>query len=198
MKAVMLEVPEQILDERRKWGADPWDELWDGVLHLVPLPAIEHQELEAALMTWLRTHWEKASGGKVYHQVAVALPGTVWTENYRLPDVVLLAPSRLQIVRRTHLEGAPTVAVEIRSPGDESYEKLTFYAQVGVQEVWIIDRDTKMPQLYVLAGEGYHEQEVTADQWIRSQATDIELRAAASSKLGVRLAGNPSNAAELP
>lgn len=198
MKAVMLEVPEHILDERRKWGADRWDELWEGVLHMVPLPTIVHQDLEAAFETWLRRHWEKAVGGKVYHQVAVALPGTVWTENYRLPDLVLLAPARLQVVRRTHLEGAPTVAVEIRSPGDESYEKLPFYAQVGVPEVWIIDRDTKTPQLFVLAGGEYLEQKPTADQWNRSQAIGIELRTAATSKLGIRLAGDPSTAAELP
>lgn len=198
MKAVMLEVPEHILDERRKWGGDRWDELWGGVLHMVPPPTLEHQELEGALVTWLRTHWEKASGGKVYHQVAVALPDTVWTENYRLPDLVLLAPAQLHIVRRTHLEGAPTVAVEIRSPGDESYEKLPFYAQVGISEVWFIDRDTKVPQLFVLAGGEYQEQKPTSDLWCQSQATGIELRATASCKVAIRLAADPSSAADLP
>ena len=47
------------------------------------------------------------------------------------------------------------MVVEIRSPGDETMEKLPFYAQLGVPEVWIIDRDTKVPELYVLRAGRY-------------------------------------------
>jgi hypothetical protein len=47
------------------------------------------------------------------------------------------------------------VVVEIRSPNDESEDKLPFFAQIGVLEVWIIDRDTKDIDLYVLTGDSY-------------------------------------------
>ena len=36
MRAVLLEVPEAMLDERRRLGHDGRDEMWDGVLHMVP------------------------------------------------------------------------------------------------------------------------------------------------------------------
>ena len=31
----MLDVPQALLDERRARGADRWDEMWDGELHMV-------------------------------------------------------------------------------------------------------------------------------------------------------------------
>lgn len=38
---------------------------------------------------------------------------------------------------------AGLLAVEIRSPGDESVDKLRFYERVGLLELVMIDRDTK-------------------------------------------------------
>ena len=38
MKAVIPEVPEYMLWERRRTGADRWDEMWEGVLHMAPAP----------------------------------------------------------------------------------------------------------------------------------------------------------------
>jgi len=36
MKAVIAEVPEDILQQRKRTGADRWDEVWEGVLHMAP------------------------------------------------------------------------------------------------------------------------------------------------------------------
>lgn len=55
MRGVMLEVPEHILEERRISGADQWDEVWEGVLHMVPPPNVEHQDCEGQIETWLRS-----------------------------------------------------------------------------------------------------------------------------------------------
>jgi Uma2 family endonuclease len=60
----------------------------------------------------------------------VAPPGG-WPDNHRIPDLVLLTPARFAIDRNEYFEGAPDVVVEIRSPGDESYEKRDFYAALG-------------------------------------------------------------------
>ena len=43
MRAVLVDVPESLLEERRKAGADVWDEVWEGVLHMVPAPSGRHQ-----------------------------------------------------------------------------------------------------------------------------------------------------------
>ena len=50
MRAVMLEVPPRLPEERRRRGADRWDELWDGELHMVPPPGERHQALGARLL----------------------------------------------------------------------------------------------------------------------------------------------------
>ena len=38
-----------VLEDRRKRGADRWDEMWDGVLHMVPPPGSAHQSLTSFL-----------------------------------------------------------------------------------------------------------------------------------------------------
>jgi hypothetical protein len=41
VRVVFLEPPQEaldLLDRRRRWGADRWDEMWNGVLHVDPLP----------------------------------------------------------------------------------------------------------------------------------------------------------------
>ena len=49
VKAVLVEVPATLVEERRRTGADRWDELWEGELHMVPPPSGPHQRLGMAL-----------------------------------------------------------------------------------------------------------------------------------------------------
>jgi len=51
MKVVMAQAPESLLDQRRRTGADRWDEIWDGVLHMPPMPNREHQDLEGTMVS---------------------------------------------------------------------------------------------------------------------------------------------------
>lgn len=44
--------------------------------------------------------------------------------------------------------------VELRSPGDESYAKLPFYAARGITEVLIVHQDRRF-ELYRLGDDGY-------------------------------------------
>ena len=45
MKAVIPNVPEPLLDWRKRTGAERWDEMWEGVLHMRPTPNRDHQDL---------------------------------------------------------------------------------------------------------------------------------------------------------
>jgi hypothetical protein len=45
MRAVLLEVPEAMLAERRRLELDGRDEVWNGVLHMVPPSGGPHQRL---------------------------------------------------------------------------------------------------------------------------------------------------------
>jgi Uma2 family endonuclease len=193
----MSEVPPDILAWRKRTGADQWDEMWEGVLHMAPSPNREHQDLEGAMETYLRLRWARPRGCRVYHQINLAPPGG-WSHNYRIPDLVLLTPARFAIDRNEYFEGAPDVVVEIHSPGDESYDKLEFYAALGVPEVWIIHRDSKKPEIYTLQTRHYEQRGPDRDGWVLSPVTGIELCPGKPGKLAIRLAGDENSREDVP
>lgn len=197
MRAVIPEVSEEVLAWRKHTGADRWDEMWEGVLHMPPAPNPEHQDFEWQLETWLRHHFARPSRSRVYHNVNVAAPDG-WPHNYRIPDLILLTRERFGIRRREYFEGGPDVVVEIRSPGDETREKMSFYAHIGVPEVWIIDRDTRTPEIHRLtAGEDQQEPAAT-DGWMRSPGTGIWLRAEQDEKLAIQMGDDAATRSVLP
>ena len=70
--------------------------------------------------------------------------------NYRIPDGVLSHDQVSELDDPQYISGPPPlVCIEFRSPNDENYEKLPFYAELGLPEIWIIDRDTKNPEVYL-------------------------------------------------
>lgn len=197
MKAILSPIPPDVLYWHKKSGADRWDEMWEGVLHMGAMPNREHQDLQWAVETFLRLRWAEPRGYKVHHDVNLASPKG-WPNNYRIPDLVLLLPERFGIDRNEYFEGAPSVVVEIQSPDDESEEKLPFYASLGVPEVWMIHRDTKEPRVLVLRGGLYEKRPAGPGGWVLSEETGIELRQAKAGKLQMRLKGDDSSLQEMP
>ena len=63
MKLVASMVPPGLLEWRHRIGADGHDEMWEGVLHMNPVPSGKHQDLVIELVTWLRslgsTEWRQ-------------------------------------------------------------------------------------------------------------------------------------------
>ncbi len=196
MRAVMLDVHAEFLEERRRWGADRWDEMWDGVLHMAPAPNIEHQGFEDQLLTWFYTHWRKLPGRRVYSGINVA-PRGGWPKNYRIPDLVLLDADCPAKNRGAYLEGPPTVAIEVHSPGDEAYEKLPFYAKLGVPEVWIIHRDSRAVEIHALRRGDYQRLAPAADGWLQS-GVGVQLRTKRGRKLAIQMAGEQETLRLLP
>jgi hypothetical protein len=79
-----------------------------------------------------------------------------------------------------------------RSPDDESEDKLPFYVLLGILEVWIIDRDTKSMDLYVLAGDSYVQHPARDGGWYISPFTGIEMRVGRPGKLAIRMGADDS------
>jgi hypothetical protein len=69
----MLEAPQALLDERRRLGLDRRDEMWDGVLHVVPPPKDAHQSLGAEF--FLDRVWE---AGQRSHSARAAMRTVAW------------------------------------------------------------------------------------------------------------------------
>lgn len=197
MKAVMPSVPPDILAWRKQTGADQWDEMWEGVLHMVPAPNRGHRDFEWALETWLRTHWAPRCSGSVYHQINVARPGC-WSRDFRVPDIVLLSPERSSIDRNDYFDGGPDVVVEIRSPHEEAYEKLPFYAEIGVRETWIIDCDSKSCEIFATRNGRPEKQTPDADGWWRSAFAGVTMRPTSEGKLEIAIHGEAGTREVVP
>jgi Uma2 family endonuclease len=136
----MLDVPESLLDERRRLGLDVFDEVWEGVLHMVPPPSGEHQRLGSKLVAVLLAAAERRRLVASHETGLFAA-----ADDYRVPDIVVARPANC-----THrgVDETAELVVELRSPGDESDEKLPWYAARGVAEVLIVDPATRRFELY--------------------------------------------------
>lgn len=197
MRALFLDVPEAVLEERRRTGIDRWDEMWDGVLHMAPAPLYEHQRVLNELQVFL-TLAVRDGRGIVVPQVNVFGASTPEL-NYRIPDLTFVSAGREQVIARDGIRGGPDAVVEVRSPGDESYDKLPFFASLRVREVIIIDRDTKVPEVFRLEDSRYAQVPAGDDGWIESFVLGVRFRPTAADppRLVVEDLSRPSHRAEI-
>lgn len=145
----LTDVDPELLAFREERGLDRFDEVWDGVLHMVPPPHDEHVQIGVRLIAFLFPLTE-AAGLLLGYEEGLIPPEEPGWNNYRVPDLMVFRPAI-----RTHrgAEGAADLVIEIRSPGDESFEKLPFYEHLGTREALIIDRRTKAIRRWAHDGE---------------------------------------------
>jgi Uma2 family endonuclease len=149
MRAVWLDVPHDFLEERRRLGHDKLDELWDGVLHMVPPPSFSHSTVTTELIGALLPIAKRR--GLLARCDGTGLFDPTTDKSWRVPDLTIARPDQTS---DRGLEGAELV-VEVLSPNDESREKFPFYAKLGVREIWLIDPDTRLTEIYTRVAEGY-------------------------------------------
>jgi len=120
---------EALLERRRRAGVDRLDEVWQGVLHMVPGPSFEHGRVTQQLAELLGP-LASAAG-----LLAVGEFNLGESEHdFRVPDGGLHRPGAAGVWLST-----AAVVVEVLSPGDETWQKLPFYAEHDVDEVLIVD-----------------------------------------------------------
>lgn len=141
MRVVWLEPPEALLEERRRLGHDVRDEMWDGVLHVVPPPGGPHQGLSSEFFL--------VAGPVAKRRGLVPRMETGLfriAADHRVPDQLFCRPEHLS---DRGAEGADLV-VEVRSPDDDTYRKMPFYAALGVREVLVLHPAPRRAELYRL------------------------------------------------
>jgi Uma2 family endonuclease len=148
-----VERADELIRERKRIGADRYDEVWDGVYVMLSMPSLEHQELVSDLNTIFAAVVKQPGLGKVYPGVNVSDRGADWKSNYRVPDLAAVLNTCRAVRHRTHIQGGPDFLVEIESPGDDSEEKVPFYGQLGVRELLLIHRDKRTLRLLRLQGQ---------------------------------------------
>ena len=174
MRAVLVNVTDQELADRRFIGLDRWDEMWEGALHMTPAPSLEHQRILDRLIGFLEPHLRATGRGRLISGINVfGAPA-----DYRIPDLTFVAAGRDHVLHEDGVRGGgPDAVIEIHSPDDETYEKLPFYAALGTREVVVIDRDTKRPEIFRLAGPNLVALLADADGWLRAETMAVRFRA---------------------
>ncbi len=165
-------VPADLLAERRRLGHDKFDEMWEGELHLVPPANEEHQRIGGHLLATLFALVEE-SGLHLRHEIGLFDPAIPEPTSYRQPDLAVFSDA---VRTERGIDGAAHLVVEIRSPGDESFQKLPFYERMGVGEVLIIDRDTKSVRRWALTDRDLVEAQADRDGWHHLAAIPVALR----------------------
>jgi hypothetical protein len=118
--------------------------------------------------------------------------------DYRIPDFTFVAAEHEHLLVTDGVRGGgPEAVIEVRSPDDETYEKLPFFARIGVSEVIVIDRDTKRPEIYRLAGSQYVAVQPDRDGWLGSEALHVRFTVSPAGRLVLEDADDSSVRTEI-
>jgi Uma2 family endonuclease len=149
--AVMVLDPyleQQILAERARSDGEQYDEVWEGVYIVTPLPNNDHQELVFEFVSILGEVIRRPALGQVFPGVNLSDREEGWKQNFREPDVAVFLRDTKAVNCGTHWRGAADFLVEIISPGERTRDKIPFYGSLGVVELLIVDRDPWTLELY--------------------------------------------------
>lgn len=134
-------------------------ELAEGILELMsPGATARHQMVSFELQSKLNQTC-KAD----YIILSAPLDVILSSREVRQPDLVMIHRSRLEIITKRGIEGAPDLVVEILSPYSIRRDKVNkhkSYAKHGIPEYWVIDPPNEALEQYILNGDVYELVEV--------------------------------------
>lgn len=139
---------DELVERRARSGLDRLDEVWAGVLHMIPAPSLAHARIAQQLAELLGPVARAAGLQSTMHEFNLGDS----EQDFRVPDGALHRPG----AAGTWLPTA-AIVVEIVSPGDESWEKLPFYAAHDVEEVLIVDPSERRVHWLELARGEYRD-----------------------------------------
>ena len=140
-------------DDYRHWDdGKRWELVGGEAFDMSPAPSLNHQTVQGELTTKL-TLFFRGKDCRVF-------PAPV---DVKLSDVDVFQPDIAVVCdpkqcRGSHIEGAPTLVVEVLSPSTAAFDrvrKLPLYARHGVGEVWLVTPYPWMAEVFVLTDNGY-------------------------------------------
>ena len=117
---------EQLLERRRRAGADRFDEVWEGRYVVAPDPHSNHGAVMGELYRLL-----KVTGSRLGLRAALTF-NLGGPDDYRIPDAGLI-PGPAGVWHDTAV-----LVVEVLSPDDMTFDKLDFYTAHGVRELLVV------------------------------------------------------------
>lgn len=140
-------------DDYRSWNDGKRWEIIDGeAFAMTPAPTTRHQQIQRELT------FELVGFFREHPCDVFPAPTDVKLSDLHVvqPDIVVVCnPDQ---IKRTHIEGAPALVIEILSPSTETFDrvrKMRLYAHSGIREVWLITPYPWLAEVYALDGETY-------------------------------------------
>jgi Uma2 family endonuclease len=172
-------VAERLRAERGASGADRYDEVWENVYMMAPMPNHEHQVLVGRFTRVLDEIVTDAEAGDVVPGVNVSDRVDGWETNFRVPDVAVFLKTTSAVNHDQFWCGGPDFLVEIVSPHDQTGQKLGFYGAVKTRELLVVDRDPWRIDLFRHDGDSLRRvatSQVGEGVWLESQVLGLRLR----------------------
>jgi len=120
----------------------PYLEYVDGMVVQKPMPNAEHGGLVAFLAIELGLHARRV-GAKLRVETRARFGAL---QSFRVPDLSYWAPGR-----PSGDDSLPTLAVEVRSPGQTAAElraKCRFFRRNGVEACWLVDPEARTVEVF--------------------------------------------------
>jgi Uma2 family endonuclease len=130
-------------------------EIFEGELVVTPSPNEAHQTAVVNLLLVLASYVKQHQLGKI-----LSAPFDVYFDEETVvePDLLFVSSSRLSIIEKQNIRGAPDLIVEVLSPKTEDRDrgfKFRRYAQEGVKEYWLVDPEKQFVEVYKLGARGF-------------------------------------------
>jgi Uma2 family endonuclease len=137
-------------DYRLLPDSGPRYQLIEGELYMSPAPNRYHQVISRNIMFMLLKYLEAHPLGELYDA-----PFDVYLSENDVfqPDLVFVKKENFGVLTDAGVEGTPDFVVEILSPSNaylDKKAKLRVYARTGVSELWLVDPETRVVQVYHL------------------------------------------------
>ncbi len=142
----------------------------DGEVITMPGASFEHQTLSDFLLKVVSFYVETNDLGLV-----ISSPFAMKLEKQRRgrePDILFVSKERQHLFKRTYLDGAADLAVEIISPesiGRDRGEKFVEYEAAGIREYWLIDPERRQVEFYRLNSDGFYQPISTPEGVFKSE-----------------------------
>jgi Uma2 family endonuclease len=140
----------------QSWSDDQRWEIIAGQRFAMPRSQTpRHQWVRSELAFQLVTQLQKKPAEVLIGQLDVRFSD----EDIVQPDILVVCDPKQ--VKQTHIEGAPTLVLEIISPSSVAHDrlrKMNLYVRFGVKEVWIVTPHPPLIEIFVLDGGTYRWQ----------------------------------------
>ena len=161
-------------DDYCTWPDDErWEIIGGEAFVMSPAPTLRHQSIAAAL-----THLLFAFFTNHPCKVFPAPTDVKLSENDIVqPDLLIVCDEKQ--MKRTHIEGAPALIIEILSPSTTIHDKgrkMDLYAAGGVKEIWLITPHPAMVEVFTLKDKSYFLNHVFGRDDILKSPTFKELK----------------------